>query len=525
MENKKIQEAFFRIPEIFADSKSIDEVCSAITGMIVSFHGFHRCIIIMKREHGEFKIVGISETGRDRVLELMHARCTGEGALFIKQILKNKETVTVCGIPEELGVSSVQARAIVCPLTYNGEGIGILIVEVDDIDDIDDMTVRLIDTISKYVSISIENQMLHIEGLQSRVELVHEIETLHLIYEISKEILSNLKTEEIVETVIQMIRRIIPCDGATIAIFDNEKNVFHVSTSWGTGISKGKEIRKDDSPFYLSLKSGRPFYQHDITFDFQAYPLMAEWASEKNVFSYFCAPLTVKSKFLGVLVLSSVRPAWFVGDHIKAAEKIATQVSVAMENAKLMGDIEDIFIGTVTSLVSAIDAKSQWTKGHSLRVADYAIKLGGKVGLKRDAIEKLRLAAILHDIGKIGTYEAILDKPGELTSEEIELIHKHPSQGAEILMPLKSLRDIIPIIKYHHERYDGSGYPDGLSGEDIPLEARILAVADVYDAITADRPYRIAMTKEAAIEELRKDAGTKFDPVIVKHFIDILNQD
>ncbi|MCL5061926.1 MAG: HD domain-containing protein [Nitrospiraceae bacterium] len=522
MGNKKIHEAFFRMSEIFADSKGMDEMCNAIANLITSFQGFHRCIIIMKGEHSEFKIVGISETGRDRVLEFMNARCTGDGASFIRQILKNKNTATVCGIPKELGVSSVQAKAIICPLIYRGEGNGILIAEADNFDDTD---VKLIDAISRYASIGTENQMLHMEGLESRVGLVHEIETLHLMYEIGKEILSNLKTDEIVETVVQMIRRIIPCDGATVALFDSDRNVFHVSTSWGTGIDKEKEIGKDDSPFYSSLKSGRPFYQHDITLDFHAYPRQAEWASEKNVFSYFCAPLSVKSNFLGVLILSSVRPAWFTSDHIKAAEKIATQVSIALENARLMENIEEIFLGTVTSLVSAIDAKSKWTKGHSLRVADYAMKLGSRVGLKKDTLEKLQLAAILHDIGKIGTYEAILDKPGDLTSEEVELIHKHPSQGAEILMPLKSLRDIIPIMKHHHERYDGSGYPDGLAGDDIPLEARILAVADVYDAITADRPYRIAMTRETAIDELKSGAGAKFDPTLVRLFVDILNQD
>lgn len=522
MGNKKIHEAFFRMSEIFADSKGMDEMCNAIANLITSFQGFHRCIIIMKGEHSEFKIVGISETGRDRVLEFMNARCTGDGVSFIRQILKNKNIATVCGIPKELGVSSVQAKAIICPLIYRGEGNGILIAEADNFDDTD---VKLIDAISRYASIGTENQMLHMEGLESRVGLVHEIETLHLMYEIGKEILSNLKTDEIVETVVQMIRRIIPCDGATVALFDSDRNVFHVSTSWGTGIDKEKEIGKDDSPFYSSLKSGRPFYQHDITLDFHAYPRQAEWASEKNVFSYFCAPLSVKSNFLGVLILSSVRPAWFTSDHIKAAEKIATQVSIALENARLMENIEEIFLGTVTSLVSAIDAKSKWTKGHSLRVADYAMKLGSRVGLKKDTLEKLQLAAILHDIGKIGTYEAILDKPGDLTSEEVELIHKHPSQGAEILMPLKSLRDIIPIMKHHHERYDGSGYPDGLAGDDIPLEARILAVADVYDAITADRPYRIAMTRETAIDELKSGAGAKFDPTLVRLFVDILNQD
>jgi putative nucleotidyltransferase with HDIG domain len=134
------------------------------------------------------------------------------------------------------------------------------------------------------------------------------------------------------------------------------------------------------------------------------------------------------------------------------------------------------------------------------------------------------LAAILHDIGKIGTYEAILDKPGELTAEEIKMIRRHPAQGADILSPLRAMREIIPIIKHHHERYDGSGYPDGLAGDEIPFEARILAIADVYAAMRSDRPYRARLTHKAAVKELKGGAGTQFDPMLVDLFLDILSE-
>jgi putative nucleotidyltransferase with HDIG domain len=521
MRQKKLNDVFLKLSYIVSDPKDIEDMCSAVASLVTSLLHFKRCIIIMKGEYEEFNIAAISGNHRAKILESLYARCTEDSTSFIKDVLKNKDTIAICGIPEGLGVSSNQAKAIVSPITSRGKGVGVLIAESADFDDED---IQFIDAITKYFSLGIENQTLYRDGLEARVELVHEIETIQLMYEIGKEILANLKTEEIVETVVQMIRRLIPCDGATVALFDSDRNVFRVSTSWGTGINKGIEIGKDDVPFYTVLRSGKSFYQHDITLDFREYPKQAEWAGEKNIFSYFAVPINVKGDFLGVLALSSVRPAWFTKIHITTAEKVATQVGIALENARLMEDIEEIFLGTVTSLVSAIDAKSKWTKGHSLRVADYAVKLGARVGLKKDTIEKLQLAAILHDIGKIGTYEAILDKPGNLTSEEVELIHKHPSQGAEILMPMKSLRDIIPIMKHHHERYDGSGYPDGLAGDDIPLEARILAVADVYDAITADRPYRNALTREATIEEMKSGAGTQFDPMLVRLFVDILNQ-
>ena len=144
------------------------------------------------------------------------------------------------------------------------------------------------------------------------------------------------------------------------------------------------------------------------------------------------------------------------------------------------------------------------------------------MGLDEKGLEYLRLAGLLHDIGKIGTYETILEKPGKLTPEEFEIVKKHPVEAVKILKPVKMISSILPAILYHHENYDGTGYPDGLKVEDIPLFARILCVADAYDSMTADRPYRSAPGKDYAISELHRCAGTQFDPGIVELFLKCL---
>lgn len=197
---------------------------------------------------------------------------------------------------------------------------------------------------------------------------------------------------------------------------------------------------------------------------------------------------------------------------VRSAKDI-TEIKQAKE------DLENLLIGTVTSLVSVIDAKSPWTKGHSERVTNYAKKIANGLELDNEWIETLTLGALLHDIGKIGTYDTVLDKPGPLTPEEFELVKKHPQKGADIIAPIKQLGSVVPIVKHHHEKYDGSGYPDGLRGEEIPLGARILTVADSFDAMTSDRPYRKSSSREYACLKLKELAGVFYDPKIVEVFL------
>ncbi len=177
---------------------------------------------------------------------------------------------------------------------------------------------------------------------------------------------------------------------------------------------------------------------------------------------------------------------------------------------------------TVTMLANTIEARDRYTRGHVERVKDLAVRLGHRLGWSEETLTILEFGAILHDIGKIVIPEHILNKPAPLTDDEMAIMRSHPEQGAEMLKQVEHLHPAIPYVLYHHERWDGSGYPFGLRGEEIPAEGRLLAIVDVYDAMTTDRPYRKALPKSTAMEEIRRNAGVLFDPEMAATFVELM---
>jgi len=193
--------------------------------------------------------------------------------------------------------------------------------------------------------------------------------------------------------------------------------------------------------------------------------------------------------------------------------------ALAQENALLKKQNKEIIKETLNAIIKTLEAKDKYTHGHSHRVAQYALLIAKKLSLSEDQLIEIELAALLHDIGKISTPDKILNKPGKLTPEEFEIIKEHPMQSFEILSQVSHLNQIAKWVRAHQERIDGYGYPDGLRGEEIPLEARIITVADAFDAMTSDRPYRKALSIQYAYDELKRCAGTQFDLKIVDIFI------
>jgi putative nucleotidyltransferase with HDIG domain len=198
---------------------------------------------------------------------------------------------------------------------------------------------------------------------------------------------------------------------------------------------------------------------------------------------------------------------------------------LARYSFKLYADMCEYYLSTVQALAIAIEAKDKYTKGHSERVADYAVKIGEYLKLTEEELETLRYAGLLHDIGKIGIPENILNKPDKLEKWEYEKIKDHPQIGANIVQDIGFLRNAAQFIKYHHERWDGSGYPDKLNGGRISLGASILAAADVYDAMTSDRPYRRALTVDDALNELRSGSGKLYNPIVVEAIVNVMEQE
>jgi len=378
---------------------------------------------------------------------------------------------------------------------------------------------KIMQGIMHQVSIALEQARLYKDSVVRGMELSHKIETIQVMHEIDRSILSTLDPNEILETVVRTIPRVIACDRATIATVDKNRKGFVYKAGFGTSIIvKGAFVPFRETTATEIIETGRPQYVPYLS-EVKDLPSLERHLVKEGFMSHIRVPLMVKGEAIGVLSIGAKRPAAFTPDDLSLLEKIASQIGIAMENSRLLTDLDELFIGTVRALSSSIDAKSRWTAGHSERVTQYALKIAKEMGMDDMALSEIELTGLLHDIGKIGTYEAILDKPGKLTEEELKLIQQHPSRGAEILSPIKQLQDIIPCVKYHHEFYNGTGYPEGLKGEAIPIYARILAVADSVDAMGADRPYRKGKPMEDIIAELKRCAGTQFDPKVVDGFL------
>jgi putative nucleotidyltransferase with HDIG domain len=241
-----------------------------------------------------------------------------------------------------------------------------------------------------------------------------------------------------------------------------------------------------------------------------------------DVRSAMCAPLLNRNDVLGIVYVDSHKANAFSRRDLALFSALALKVSIAVDNSRLYGDLRNLFYNTVETLVRTIQAKDQYTAGHSTRVSRYALMIADKLGLSTKDKHELYLAAMLHDIGKIGVPDDLLNRPGHLSQDEMDRVRNHVVVGASMIEMLGEMHPIVPLIRHHHECYDGSGYPDGLRGEQIPLVSRIIAVADMYDAMTSDRPYRKRRTHQYAVEEILSSSGTKIDPKVVEAFLDML---
>lgn len=229
-------------------------------------------------------------------------------------------------------------------------------------------------------------------------------------------------------------------------------------------------------------------------------------------------PSAVAVGSMGVIIALA-----FIGYGYWAVILFFGPLLLARYSFKLYIDMRNLYISTIQALNKTMEAKDPYTSGHATRVEKYAVDLAEFHGLPFNTVQDIKTAAVLHDIGKLGIDDSILNKASKLSQEEYELIMQHPSIGAEIISNVDFLKKVTKMVKYHHERYDGGGYPEGLVGDEIPIEACILAIADAYDAMTSDRPYRRALTQEEALNEISKNAGTQFHPVLAKKFVTFMS--
>jgi len=240
-------------------------------------------------------------------------------------------------------------------------------------------------------------------------------------------------------------------------------------------------------------------------------------------FRHAC-PLIVKSALLGIVFLGAkVSGQEYTGSDWEVLRSICSSFSTGLENSRLYSELQSTYLSTIKVLISTIEAKDSYTRGHTERVAMFARLIAEEMGLDKKELETVSFGAALHDIGKLGVYEDILNKPGELTDGEWEIVRSHPEVGANIIKNMKFLEAACDLVRHHHERLDGRGYPDGLKGEEISLGARIVAVADSFDAMTSDRPYRTAFGYRDALDQLKHQTD-KFDRDVIHHLVRLVER-
>ncbi|ACM20068.1 sensor cyclic diguanylate phosphodiesterase, GAF and GAF domain-containing [Geotalea daltonii FRC-32] len=387
--------------------------------------------------------------------------------------------------------------------------------------------IGLIQDIVANAALAVSYSTLLDESLDLAVDMGRRLDIIFALDEINKAISSSLSREKIIASAMQNIERLIQCD--LVVLFGTENGSLSIMASACFSAELPHELKSGARPELggscvdQAYVKGESCYISSLR-DLKKLPYLDNLLRETGMQSLIAIPMVSKEKVNGVLLLGDCDTDRFMQDDVFAVEKIAGQIAVALVNANLYEDLENLFIGTVASLANAIDAKSAWTKGHSERVMRVAGDLARALKLDEATIERVKIGGLLHDIGKIGIIEALLEKPEKIAEDDFPPMRLHPEKGVAILAPIEQLKGVLPGILHHHERYDGTGYPDQLKGEAIPLEARIITVADSFDAMVSVRPYKKGYTVEDALQELQRCAGTQFDPVVVACFCDHMKQ-
>lgn len=414
-----------------------------------------------------------------------------------------------------------ETKSFICvPVKLGDKVIGVLNINDKKNHEIfNDDDLHLLTILANQAAITIENSRLYQQAEK-------KVEELEMLFSASKVMSSILDVNILLRQVLETCIHIVFSKAGMIMLFNPDSMQFEIKTCHGPiDMRCAYEFRIDsDSELCEKLASelnavliGNIDENIDLA-DLTNY-------LKFKVKEIICVPLHTKQKVTGMmLVISDASQNNFVSSDLSILSALSTQAAVVIENAKLYESMKDQFLSTIRVATNALEFKDAYTSGHSERVTEFAVLLSKEMNLAQEDIENIRQASILHDIGKIGISETILTKKGRLTDEEFATIKLHPSIGDSIVEPMALNPAVRAGIRNHHERWDGRGYPDGLAGEKIPFSARIIALADAFDAMTSNRPYRDAMAMEKVYSEFIKCAGGQFDPKLAEIFVNMLKR-
>lgn len=342
---------------------------------------------------------------------------------------------------------------------------------------------------------------------------------------------SNLDRDQVLQMIVRYARDLLHAEHASLFLIDEQTDeiVLHISSSE----AKVPDLRVPRGRGIIghAIESGDIIFVADVHAD-ERHFTEAEPITGVTTTSLIAVPLITRTVQLGqelgaaqtkiiggIEAINRRDGTTFTREDADLLQTLATQAATVFQIAQLYGDANELFLDTIQAMVASVDAKDPYTTGHSQRVSEFSVAVGRHMGLAAEQIHRLRIGALLHDIGKIGIPDIILSKPGRLTNAELDEMKKHPAIGAGIMKNVRLLHDELPALAEHHEHMDGSGYPNGLIGDQISLFGRIVAVSDVFDALTSDRPYRSALDVEEVLNRMQRDSGTHFDETCVKALI------
>ncbi len=401
------------------------------------------------------------------------------------------------------GTPVIEESLLAVPMRYGARVVGVVVVSKLGLEQFDEDDVRLLEVLAGHAAVAVENASLYESARR-------EAESATALLEFGRELATSSSLEDVLERVVTL----------TAALLDSPRTSFWMEEADGWLVPRmlhGHTAveRADVEPRRLPASQARRLFSGGEPFVLGP----QEWARFENepldpAATWAIAPLLVDGR---VGFIAAALPGRDFGEReLRLLGGVAHQAKLAIANASNYEGLERTFVETVEALSSALEANDEYTSTHARWITDLALRVGSEVGLGKRALKRLELGALLHDIGKIGIPSDILAKPGRLTAEERAVIETHPELGERIIAPIDRLQEVRTIVRHCHERWDGRGYPDGLVGDDIPLESRIILVCDAYHAMTTDRPYRKRLSHPEAVRRLHEAAGTQFDADIVE---------
>ena len=456
--------------------------------------------------------------GSRRVLE---SKSMLELAITRNQTIRCQDYLLTVPYP---GVLEKMRSGLFAPFMYKGEELGMICVEHEEANMFNKHSEELVGMFAKIISNFLQKLSLFLHAEKQ----LKKIETLRAI---DQAITTTTDLEVVVEIILDQCIGQLKVDSATILLFDSNVNLLQLMKHKGIiGIPVTDEMTGiKDSVLESVVRNREMIHATDSTSDKSERLVQL---SQMGVKDYYALPLVTKGEIKGVLEIyhhSIINPD---NEWLAFLKMLSTQAAIAIENANLFKNLQknnfDLLLAydeTLEGWAKALDMRDSDTEGHTRRVVEISLKLARALGISEGELMQIRRGAMLHDIGKIGIPDDILRKPGKLTEEEWDIMRKHPVYAYNMISPIEYLRPALDIPYCHHERWDGTGYPRGLKEKEIPLSARLFSVADVYEALISDRPYRKAWTKEKALEYIRDESGTYFDPNIVEVFLEMMEKE